>query len=181
MASRVYPIAMVTTETLPESRREKWTRIRARYESGVMSQRELARLEGVSHSTLMQRAAREKWRPRAKLVQATARKLEAELDERSVSIIRDELAPFIEREKIRLTKRGYRIGSKGLTRVEKLWKNLNPDNPKGEADGARAAETFLRMARTSLGMDDGKAPAGSVNLNILTGQAAVQVTSAPNA
>ena len=120
---------------------------------------------------------REKWSNRKHLVASTARKLEREISATSAQMIRDELAPFIEREKIRLTKRGYKIGSKGLTRIEKLWKGKEPTLAKEEAEAARAAETHLRMARTSLGMDEGKPTSGALNLDILCGQAVVQIAT----
>lgn len=158
-----------------ESRKALRSRIRARYESSELSLRELARLEHVPESTIMKWSMSDHWQQRKRLVSQVARKLEADLSDKSLEIIRDELQPLIEAEKVKITKRGIKISNRGLSRIEKLWKAQFPANAKSEADGARAAETFLRMARTSLGMNEGTAQNGSLCLSILTGQAAVQI------
>lgn len=154
-----------------------WKAVRYEYETTEISQRKLADKHGISRNTLMQRAMREKWSQPGKMVQRAASKLKASINEKMIAKVQDQLAPYIEREKVKITKRGIRLGNHGLTRIERLWKSQHPTIAKAEADGARAAETFLRMARTSLGMSDGSAAAGPVNVNILTNRSAVQVVS----
>lgn len=161
-----------------ESRKAKRARVRARYESSEFSLRELAKLENVPESTIFSWSKADGWRQRKRLVAQAARKLEAQLDEKALAHVKDQLTPFIEAHKVKITKRGVRIGNLGLSRIEQLWRKHKPSDAKAEADGARAADILLRMARVSLGMDDGKTNGGSLSLRILTGQTAVELQTA---
>lgn len=156
--------------------KRNWPAIRRQYETSTITQRALADQLGISPSTLMKRAMREKWKGTKRLVLQTAAKLEADLTVEAKQMIRDELAPFIEAKKIQITKRGVKVGERGLSRVEKLWRGSKPTDAKEEADAARAADTFLRMARTSLGMNEGSGISGALTLNILSNQAAISVS-----
>jgi len=153
-----------------------WKAIRYEYETTNISQRDLAAKHHVPYSTLCKRTMRENWSQRAKLVAATASKLEAEVGEAIKQEIRDELAPLIAAKKVEITKRGIHVAERGLSRIESLWDDQRPSEAKVEADGARAAEIFLRLARTSLGMNDGTGLGGALNVNILANQAAIGVS-----
>lgn len=150
-----------------------WSRIRHEYETTTIAQRALAKKCDVPYSTLAKRAMRQHWSQKAKLIQRTACLLESEMRAAEKQVIRDDLAPLLAKKREEITKRGISVAERGLSRVESLWDNSPPTESKAEAEGARAAETFLRMARTSAGMD-GSGIAGALNLSILTNQAAIQ-------
>lgn len=154
-----------------------WFAIRREYETTVISQRDLADKHGIPQSTMMKRAMREKWKQGAKLVRATVLELEARADDMAKEKMSRDLAPWIEQAKTEVTKRGFAIGEKGMSRVEEAWNVIKPSDGKDEANFARAAETFLRMARTSLGMNDSSAGPQPLSLTILTNQAAVAVNA----
>lgn len=154
-----------------------WLAIRRQYESSDISQRDLARLLGISESTMMKRAMREKWKQNAKLVQLTANDLAAEIDKKVKGKLREELAPWIEEQRVRFTKRGFHVADRGMNRVVEMMDSTPDPDAKEEAFISKAAETYHRIGRVALGMSDGTAPGGSINLSILTNQAAVQVVS----
>jgi hypothetical protein len=166
----------VSDDSTPAPR--DWLAIRKQYETGSMSQRNLADSLGISQSTLMRRAMREKWMQRSKLVRLAASDLEAKLARSVKSAVEDELAPFIEAHKARITKRAVKMSNRGLSRLDSLWKQQKPSQAKQEAEAAKTLETLVRVARTSLGMGDGSPVGSVVSLNILTNQAAVQVNPA---
>lgn len=149
--------------------------IRYRYETGIESHREIARALKISYSTLAKRAMREGWTQRKQLVKAAAAKLEAEVDHRIQQEIRDELAPWIEQRKREIIKRGFKVAAKGLDRVEALMSDDQELDAKRESFTSQAADRYVRLGRLSLGMSDGSAVSGPINLNILANQAAVQV------
>lgn len=158
-----------------------WVVIRSRYENGSPKDDtidKIAKQLGISRSTLHQRAWRENWQQKAKinrkLVAGAIVNLEKRVNARAQQLVEQELAPLIEREKEKITKRGIKIGNKGLSRIEKLWRQKVPTSTRDESDGARAAETFLRIARTSLGMGDGAPIAGPLS-PILISHSAVQI------
>jgi len=164
--------------------RSEWLRIRRLYESTPISGRALAKQESVSYSTLSQKAMVQKWRkpPSAngKSVAKAASELEAQVEERAQQIVKDQLQPFIEKHKTKITKRAVLLSNRGLTRLERLWQKNKPSEAKVEAEAAKTLETLVRVGRVSLGMGDGSPVGGSVSLNILTNQAAVQVISPEN-
>lgn len=143
----------------------------------MVSQRKLAKLRNVPYSTLAKRAMRERWNQRARIMRKAAAGLESDFEERAQLEIRKELAPFIEKNKTKITKRGVELYKRGIKRIEKIWASQDPTDPKKESEAAKAVETLFRVGRTALGMNDGSSPTGSINLNILTNQAAVQVNS----
>lgn len=147
----------------------EWTRIRLQYESTDISQRELAKREGVPESTLTQRAMREKWRKPGARVAEFAGDLEAAANEQARKMVADQLQPFIDRHKIAITKRAVNMSMKGLKRLGLLWDSSKPSSTRFEADGARALETFIRVGRTSLGMDDNTNGGKGLTVDMLSG------------
>lgn len=167
----------------PGSNRPDWPAIRSRYENGHESVATIAKQLGLSKSTAAQRCFRERWKQKAKigrkLVKGALRDLEAAANAKARQMVANELAPYIERQKEKITRRGIKIGNRGLSRIEKLWRDKKqPSSTRDESDGARAAETFLRIARTSLGMGDGAPIAGPLS-PILISHSAVQIVT-PN-
>jgi hypothetical protein len=152
------------------------------YQTTPVSHRSLAKLEQVSYSTLSQRAMREGWRKldtaNKKIVAATGKALESEIDRRAAALVHDQLAPFIEKHKAAITKRAVKLSNRGLARLEKLWRDQPPDAAKSESEGAKTLETFVRVARVSLGMGDGSPVAPALTLNLLTTHSAVQIAPA---
>ncbi len=152
-----------------------WLKIRLQYETGTMSQRSLADSLGIPRNTVMQRAIREKWVQRSKLVRKSALAIDARLNASIQRKVEAELAPWIETEKTKWTKRGHKLAAKGVSRAERYFKRVPVADARDEANIAKAAETYHRIGRVALGMSDGSPVSGSVNLNILTNQAAIAV------
>lgn len=169
--------ALVVLKPSPESRKAKRARIRARYESTDLSLRELARLEGESESTVLKWSMRYHWQQRAKLVRKVARGMESDVNEKIVARVMEELQPYIEDHKIKITKQGVQMGKRGLARLNTLWKNGKPSSSKAEAEGAKTLETLVRVVRTSLGMNDGQAIATPLSGAILISHSAVKIES----
>jgi len=174
-------MSAVSDDSSPDKPKPDWPAIRREYETTTIPQRELAKKHNVSPSTLMKRAMREKWKQGAKLVRATAAKLEAVATEIAEKRLQEELQPWIQQMQERTQRRGFALGEKGMSRIEKVLDTTNPVDAKEEANWARAAQTFVSIARTSLGMSDSSATAGPLNLQILTNQAAIQVNSGSSA
>jgi hypothetical protein len=157
--------------------RPDWRAIRYEYETTTVSQRTLAKKHGISPSTLMKRAMRENWKQKAQLARANITKLEAIIEERANAKAIEELAPFIEEHKTRITKRGVEMSNAGLDRLERLWLKIKPDSSKTEAEGAKTLQTLIAVARTSLGMGDNTGAIGNLNVQILTNQAQIAVAT----
>lgn len=167
---------MAVSDVSQAKAKPDWLAIRREYETTAISQRKLAKLRNIPYGTLFKRAMREKWRQHAKSVKKTTIDLEAEINERALARVRDDLAPWIEEQKVKFTKRGFHLASNGISRVERMFDSDSPLDAKEESYISKAAETYHRMGRVALGMGDGSST-GSINLNILTNQAAVQVNS----
>lgn len=168
---------MADSATIEQSgaKERDWPAIRFEYESTAITHRDLAKKHGIPYSTLGRRAMREKWSQRKRLVESAARKVESQITERIEEQVRNELAPWIEAKRTEITKRGVNVSERGLSRVEEGLDAVESGDSKSVSEIARAAETFLRMARVSLGMSDGSSVGGALNLQILTNQAAVQI------
>lgn len=166
-------------EKAPKSDKGRdWLAIRTRYENGRESILGLARALQIPKQTMQHRAWKENWKQNHKLAKTLVREavvsIEKQVHEQARKMVENELAPYIERQKDKITRRGIKIGNRGLSRIEKLWRNKKPDSTREESDGARAAETFLRIARTSLGMSEGVPVAGPLS-PILISHSAVQI------
>jgi hypothetical protein len=134
----------------------------------------------IPFSTLRQRAWREKWRQSSRvakqIVLAARAEAEQQVNARAREIVAADLAPFIEAQKTEITKLGVKMGKTGLKRVASYWRKNKATDLKAESDGARAAETCLRMARVSLGMSEGT-PATAPLSPILINHSAVQIVT----
>jgi len=166
-----------------------WSEVRTAYETTHTTLRQIADRFGISFSTTMKRAAREKWKkPESvivetrkkidgtinKVVEETARKMEAAVSEMAENALA-EIQPWIEREKVSHIRRIVNAGKRGVERIEKLWDDNEPNDPRDESFAAASLERHDTIIRRNLGMSEGATP-GTLNLNILAGgRAAIQI------
>jgi hypothetical protein len=57
-------------------------------------------------------------------------------------------------------------GRRGVERIEKLWDDNEPDNPKFESFAAAALDRHDNIVRRNLGMNDADAPETNVAVSI---------------
>src|SRR5262249_10009056 len=146
---------------------QEWIEVRLEYETGPdrLSLRELAGKHHVSRSTIFKRAAREKWKQNAALVEATrkqiVRKMEAKMEaatneaaELVTKQVVEELRPWIEREKSEHIRRAVMMGKRGVERIGKLWDGEEPVDPKSENLAASSLDKHDEIIRRNLGMND---------------------------
>ena len=113
---------------------QEWDEVRLEYETSPErpTLRHLADKHGVSRSTVFKRAAREKWKHNATLVEAAKKQiiekvdasLEAATTEAAQVAVKEmmaQLQPWIEQEKAKHVKRIVKIAKRGFRRIEKLW------------------------------------------------------------
>jgi DNA-binding transcriptional regulator YhcF (GntR family) len=124
----------------PRKRNEQeWAEVRLEYETSNErpTLRELADKHRISRSTIFKRAAREKWKQNAALVEATrkqlVKKMEAQMEAATSETaqlvakqIVDELQSWIQREKEEHIRRAVTMRKRGFQRVEKLWDSNGP-------------------------------------------------------
>src|SRR6516164_6026468 len=133
-----------------------WIDVRLKYETDAnrISLRELADKYHISRSTIFKRAARERWKQNAALVEATrkqiVRKMEAKMQAATTEAaelvakqVVEELRPWIEREKSEHIRRAVAMGKRGFERIGKLWDENEAVDPKQE----QAASSALGQAR----------------------------------
>lgn len=176
----------------------EWEAIRRRYESTTISQRDLSKELGVSYSTLSKRAMREKWNQAASLIHEARESLVLKTSEAlseatsraadmAAKQLVDELQPWIAQQKTEQIKRALLRSQKAQDRLDKIslgydvvtkdgdLATLSP-GPKEESFIASAEDKYDNIIRRNLGMNDSATFNGSLSVNILTRQAAVQVT-----
>jgi hypothetical protein len=181
---------------------DQWRLARIQFETGdkAITHKTIALAFNTSVSSVSKRSASEKWAKQRNLALQIANGLKSETDrlvqietekagQQIVRSVIKDLQPFIEREKRDQIKRAIKrskLAQKRLSKVADGYQVYDSKSgqlvnvecaPKDEMHIASAEEKYDSIIRRNLGMDDGKAPAGSVNLNILTGQAAVQVNA----
>jgi len=157
-----------------------WSEVRTAYETTRTTLREVADRFGISFSTTMKRAAREKWKKPGsvivearkkidgainKIVEETAQKMEAAVSEMAENTLAD-LKPWIEQQKAHHLRNIVQAGKRGVERIEKLWDGNEPDNPKFESFAAAALDRHDNIVRRNLGMNDADAPDVNVAVNI---------------
>lgn len=196
MAARINPMEGLT-EAGPKRKRRapkkltdsEWLRIQTHYETDPekIGLRPLAALYDIPEQTVMKRAAQYKWQRKDAILVDAKREIEqstrsaikqvaAEVSEQIARKTLEDLQPWIERKKRRHIKSLVNLGEKGISRVRKIMKDAKPTNPKEEAFTSKTADTWDNIIRRNLGMNDGATFNGSLSVNILTRQAAVQVT-----
>jgi len=144
-----------------------WIDVRLKYETDAnrISLRELADKYHISRSTIFKRAARERWKQNAALVEATrkqiVRKMEAKMQAATTEAaelvakqVVEELRPWIEREKSEHIRRAVAMGKRGFERIGKLWDGEEPVDPKWESLAASSLDKHDEIIRRNLGMND---------------------------
>lgn len=167
----------------------EWQRIRANYETAQppIPLRALAKQEAIPVSTMLKRSAREGWKQPRGIIQRTRNALVQATDEAihlavqdaakaTAASLVDQLQPLIEKEKAEHIKTQI-IRSKGhLSRLDSFLKRKRPLEPKDESYLSKAITTHVQDLRRTLGMNEGSGLGGSLSIQVLTNQAAVQVT-----
>jgi hypothetical protein len=113
---------------------QEWDEVRLEYETSPErpTLRRLADKHRLLRSTIFKRAAREKWKHNATLVEAAMKQiiekvdasLEAATTEAAQVAVKEmtaQLQPWIEQEKIKHIKRAVMMANRGFQRIEKLW------------------------------------------------------------
>ncbi len=169
---------------------QEWADVRLEYEAGAdkPSLRELADKHQISCSTIFKRAARERWKQNAALVEATrkqiVKKMEAKMDaatseaaELVAKQVVESLQPWIEREKSEHIRRAVAMGKRGFERIGKLWDTEEPIDPKQESLTASSLDKHDEIIRRNLGMNDGEPRSSGVlsPLSVFSGQTVIAV------
>jgi hypothetical protein len=167
---------------------QEWDEVRLEYETSRErpTLRQLADKHGVSRSRIFKRAAREKWTQNAKVVEAArkqiVKKMEAATSEAAQLVAKEiveDLRPWIQRQKAEHIKRAVAMGKRGFERIERLWDEKEPVDPKQESFAAATLNRHDDIVRRNLGMNDEERPMSSLNLNVLCGgRAIVQIAPA---
>src|SRR2546425_171244 len=128
---------------------QQWADVRLEYETSTErpTLRELADKHQISRSTIFKRAAREKWKQNAILVEAARKqivtkmeaKLEAATSEAAELVAKqvvEDLQPWIQHEKEEHIRRAVTMGKRGFERIEKLWDEKEAVDPRQESFAA---------------------------------------------
>jgi len=160
--------------------RPEWAQLRLEYETSAErpTLRELADKHGLSRSTIFKRAAREKWKQNAALVEATrkqiVKKMEARLEAETTEVaqlaakqVMAELQPWIEQEKAKHIKRAVSMAIRGFERIETLWDENALPEPRAESLAAATLDKHDAIIRRNLGMNETQGGSGTLNLDVL--------------
>lgn len=165
--------------------REEWDRIRAHYQTSDLSTEAIAKHYEIPLSTVEKRCWREGWKKdtlahetRKLLAEGERKALQLGIDkavERVAETLADKLQPLIESEKVELTTTQIRRSKGHLSRLDRYLERKTPLEPKDEAYLAKAVSSHLSDFRKTLGMSE-NGFSGNLSVQILAGQAAVQVS-----
>lgn len=157
---------------------ETWQQIKTAYAAGI-GLREIARNMQIPEGTVLARAKREGWTQQiatAKVAQRPdlAREL-AKPDAISAITPMQSVA-------VSMQQRGERHVERIAGISERVTGHVETMEPAAVLKSIHEVEKFDRMARRNYGLADGKGPAGSIAVNILLNQSAVQINaqSLPN-
>jgi hypothetical protein len=171
-----FPLAMAVSDLAGQPKpKPDWLAIRHEYEHGSIGYRRLAKAHGISPSTVTRRMRVEGWIQRKRIARAAIKSGEAKIIQSLRAKAEQELAPWLEAEKVKFTRKGVRVARVGMSRVERMFRQQQKPDPKSEAFISKAAETYHRVGRVALGMSDGTAPVMPLNLAILGNHTAVQI------
>ena len=142
--------------------------------------RELADKHAVPRSTIFKRAAREKWKQNAALIEATRKqiveKLEAKMETATTEVVQlvaeqvmADLQPWIEQEKAKHVRRAVTMAKRGFRRIEKLWDENAVPEARAESLAAATLDKHDAIIRRNLGINETPAGSCSLNLHVLTG------------
>jgi hypothetical protein len=161
---------------------QEWDEVRLEYETSRErpTLRQLAVKHDVSVSTVFKRAAREKWKHNATLVEAAKKQiiekvdasLEAATTEAAQVAVKEmmaQLQPWIEREKAEHVRRAVTMAKRGFRRIEKLWDENEIPEVRTESLAAATLDKHDAIIRRNLGMNETQGGSGTLNLNVLVG------------
>jgi hypothetical protein len=179
----------------------QWRQARIQFETGDlgMTLTKVAAIFNTSLSSVQKRSSSEKWSKGAKFIGDARNLLQAATDNAMAKAadaaanqiatrITKELQPWIEKEKKSHIKRALRRSKLGLKRLDRVAEGYQvydakagrlvdlDTNPKDEMNIAQAEEKYDSIIRRNLGMNEGSGLGGSLSIQVLTNQAAVQVS-----
>lgn len=141
---------------------EIWEQARTAYASGI-GLRELARKMNIPEGTMLARASREHWTQRIEAAKSFAKPLQSAI------------VPACDAAALTMQARAERHVERMAGITEKVLPHLEVMEPGDLLNSARHLERFDFVARRNYGLENQPAPSGTLNLAILTHQAAVQV------
>ena len=138
-----------------------WSEVRTAYETTRTTLRQIADRFGISFSTTMKRAAREKWKKPESVIVETRKKIDGTINkvveeaaqkmEAAVSLMAEnalaDIRPWIEGGKVNHIRRIVEAGKRGVERIEKLWNDNEPNDPRDESFAAASLERHDTMVR----------------------------------
>lgn len=165
----------------------QWIAARFQYESGQLTVPQLMAKYDVSERTIYAKLMAQKWQKGTQIANGVETKLqeivEAKLDPIGNEIanrigkkFEQDIAPWLEREKRKHIKDSLKRVRKRQRVVDDLLDEIPNLTARDAAYIAKSDDTYDNMARRNLGMNDETSFNGSLSVNILTRQAAVQVT-----
>ena len=150
---------------------EFWEKMKTAYASGI-GLRELARNAGIPQGTVLARAKREAWTQQI----AQAKLIERPELARAVAKP-DAVNAITPMQSVALTmrQRANRYVERMTNVSERVLPHLESMEPGDIVESARNIELYDRMSRRTYGLDDQRPTSPIVNLDLLCGQANVQV------
>lgn len=164
----------------------QWIAARYQYESSQSTVEQLMGQYRVSERSVRARISSEHWQKGTQIANGAEAKLqsivESKLDtvgqqiaERVGKKYEADLAPWFERQKRLHVKDSMKRIRKRQRRVDELIDTTKVLTAKDAAYIAKSDDTYDNMARRNLGMNDSTGLGGSLSINVLTNQAAVQI------
>lgn len=167
---------------------QEWAKVRLEYETSPEGPtlRELADKHEASRSTIFKRAAREKWKQNAALMEAARKQIVQKMEARMegatseaaqlvTTEVIEELQPFIEREKAEHIRRAVGMAKRGYERIGRLWDEKEAVDPKQEQLASSVLDKHDAIIRRNLGMNETGNGSGTLNLNVLAGRGRTRI------
>ena len=148
---------------------EIWEQARIAIASGSIGLRALARNMGIPEDTVLARAKREGW---TKMIEAAKHATEGGQSGAITPTVLQSVAASMQERAVRYTERMAGVS-------EKVPPHLESMEAAEILGNARDVEQYDRFSRRNFGLESQPPAGGSINLAILTNQAAVQLVSKP--
>jgi hypothetical protein len=143
-----------------------WEQAKTAYASGI-GLRELARNMKIPEGTILAHARRKRWTQQIQTAKSVAQPLQS-----------DAITPM-QSAAASMQQRAARHVERIADISERVVDHVDKQHPALVLAQIDDVEKLDRMARRTYGLSDGQQSGGAFSLNILTGQAAVQVISKP--
>ena len=85
------------------------------------------------------------------------------------------MRPWIEHEKVEHVRRAVTMGKRGFERIERLWDEKEPVDPRQESFAAATLDRHDGIVRRNLGMNNEERPFSELNLNVLGGKSIIAI------